>query len=132
MDMSWATLGEPQLAKLKVCALKLSSDIRSYCLLQAASSNSKNIFDNLPSLQAPKLSELFGKLDRYLSTGPKHVIDVLAWWYENREDYLCHHCMALDYLSIQGKFYYLDVGYIFDHGLLLATLVDVEHTFSQG
>ena len=32
MDMSWATSGEPQLAKSKVCAPTLSSYIRSYCL----------------------------------------------------------------------------------------------------
>jgi hypothetical protein len=40
--------------------------------------------------------------------------------------------MALDYLSIPGKLYYLNVGYFFDHKLLLATSVDVERTFSQG
>jgi hypothetical protein len=77
-------------------------------------SKSKNIFDNLPSLQAPKLAELLGELDKYLSTGPEHVTDALAWWYEHRDDYPRLHQMALDYLSIPGKLYYLNVGYFFE------------------
>jgi hypothetical protein len=40
--------------------------------------------------------------------------------------------MALDYLSIPGKFKYLDIGNFLDHQFILATSVDVERTFSQG
>jgi len=93
---------------------------------------SKNIFDNLPSLQAPKLAELHGKLDKYLSTDPEHVTDALAWWYKHKHVYPSLHQMVLDYLSIPGKLEYLNVGNFLDHELLLATSVDVERTFSQG
>src|SRR5271155_2295066 len=64
--------------------------------------SSKNIFDNLPALQAPKPAELHGEVDRYLSTDPEHVTDVLVWWYEHKHIYPCLHRMALDYLSIPG------------------------------
>ena len=84
-----------------------SSSITPYCLLQAALFESQNIFDNLPSLQAPKLAELHGELDNFLSTDPKHVTDALAWWYVHKDKYLCLHWMALDYLSIPGKFDYM-------------------------
>ena len=40
--------------------------------------------------------------------------------------------MALDYLSIPGRLEYLNVGDFLDHQFVLATSVDVEHTFSQG
>ena len=76
--------------------------------------------------------ELHGKLDKYLSTDPEHVTDALAWWYEHKHVYPRLHWMALDYLSIPGKLEYLNIGNFLDHELLLATSVDVEHTFSQG
>jgi hypothetical protein len=63
-----------------------------------------NIFDNLPSLQAPRPAELRGELDRYLGTDPEHVTDALAWWYDHKHVYPRLHRMALDYLSIPGKF----------------------------
>ena len=63
---------------------------------------SKNIFDNLPALQAPKPMELHGELDRYLSTDPEHVTDALAWWYEHKHVYPRLYRMAMDYLSIPG------------------------------
>jgi len=62
-----------------------------------------NIFDNLPALTAPTTVELRDELDRYLSTDPEHVIDALAWWYENRAVYPHLHQMALDYLCIPGS-----------------------------
>jgi hypothetical protein len=71
------------------------------------SSKSKNIFDNLPSLQAPKLAELRGELDNFLSTDPEHVTDALAWWYAHKDEYPRLHRMALDYLSIPGKLEYM-------------------------
>ena len=45
---------------------------------------SKNIFDNLPTLSTPTLKELQDELDRYLSTDPELVTDVLMWWTERR------------------------------------------------
>ena len=69
-------------------------------------SESKNIFDNLPSLQAPKRAELHGKLDNFLSTDPEHITDALAWWYTHKDEYLRLHQMALDYLSIPDKLEY--------------------------
>ena len=93
--------------------------------------NSKNIFDNLPALQAPKPSELRGELDSYLSTDPEHVTDALVWWYEHKHVYPRLHRMALDYLSIPGKFYF---SFLLQFLLIIfiATSVDVERTFSQG
>jgi hypothetical protein len=43
---------------------------------------SKNIFDDLPALTAPKASELCDELKHYLSTDLEFVPDVLGWWYE--------------------------------------------------
>lgn len=63
---------------------------------------SENIFDDLPALIAPAATELCGELDRYLSTDPEHVTDVLAWWYARRAIYPRLHQMALDYLTIPG------------------------------
>ena len=39
-------------------------------------------FDTLPSLAAPKASDLHSKLDRYLGSDPEFVSDVLAWWFK--------------------------------------------------
>lgn len=75
-----------------------SSDSESH-----KSSISKNIFDNLPALQAPKPTELGDELDRYLSTDPEHAANPLAWWYEHKHVYPRLHRMARDYLSIPGK-----------------------------
>ncbi len=69
-----------------------------------------NIFDNLPSLQAPRPAELHSKLDKYLGTDPEHVTDALAWWYEHKHMYPHLHRMALDYLSIPGKFYQIPIS----------------------
>src|SRR5882757_6424682 len=65
---------------------------------------SSNIFDNLPALSAPKTKELRDELDRYLSTDPEHVIDVLKWWTERKSMFPHLSRMALDYLSIPGEF----------------------------
>lgn len=60
------------------------------------------MFYNLPSLAAPKPSELRDELDRYLSTDPENVENMLAWWHERRGTYPQLSRMALDYLSIPG------------------------------
>lgn len=63
----------------------------------------QNVFDNLPSLAAPSRKELRDEIDRYLSTDPEKVDNVLLWWYEHRAVYPCLSRMALDYLTIPGK-----------------------------
>ena len=68
----------------------------------ASTSEPENMFDDLPALIVPASTELRGELDRYLSTDPEHVTDVLAWWYERRAIYPRLHRMALDYLTIPG------------------------------
>lgn len=60
------------------------------------------MFDNLPALVAPAPAELRGELERYLSTDPEHVTDVLEWWYKRKAIYPRLHRMALDYLTIPG------------------------------
>ena len=64
---------------------------------------SKNVFDNLPSLGAPTPAELRDEYERYLSTDPEVVNDVLLWWSERRAMYPYLSRMALDYLTIPGK-----------------------------
>ena len=59
-----------------------------------------NIFNNLPSLAAPKAAELHDELTCYLSTDPEQVVDVLMWWSEHKATYPHLARMALDYLSI--------------------------------
>jgi|SRR5882762_9773662 len=61
-----------------------------------------NVFDTLPSLAAPKHAELRDKLDRFLSTDPEQVDDVLAWWFEHCAMFPHLSRMALDYLTIPG------------------------------
>jgi hypothetical protein len=40
------------------------------------------MFDDLPALAAPRPSDLRDELERYLSTDPEHVANVLLWWFE--------------------------------------------------
>jgi hypothetical protein len=65
------------------------------------------MFDSLPSLGTPKQSELRDELDRYLSTDPEAVEDVLMWWHGSRAAYPHLSRMALDYLTIPGMFFHL-------------------------
>jgi hypothetical protein len=74
--------------------------------VEMSGKRSENIFDNLPALSAPRMRELRDELDRYLSTDPEHVVDVLAWWTERKSMYPHLSRMALDYLSIPGEFIY--------------------------
>jgi hypothetical protein len=57
----------------------------------------------LPSLVAPKVTELRDELDCYLSTDPEYTTDMLGWWYEHCASFPQLSCMALDYLSTPGK-----------------------------
>lgn len=63
-----------------------------------------NIFDNLPSLAKPKTSRLRDELGNYLGTDIEEVEDPIAWWNERRSVYPRLSRMALDYLSVPGKF----------------------------
>ena len=62
-----------------------------------------NIFDNIPALAKPKLSELHVKLMAFLSPDPEHVDDVLTWWFERRSLYPRLYWMALNYLTLPGE-----------------------------
>ena len=90
-----------------------------------------NIFDTLPALSAPKLSELRDELDSYLSTDPEHVIDALAWWVGKHATYPHLSRMALNYLSIPGR-WNLQHSFMLLTRYLTATSVDVECIFSHG
>jgi hAT family C-terminal dimerisation region len=72
--------------------------------IQLKSTASKNIFDNIPALLAPKASDLRSELEQYLNMDPEDVTDVLLWWYEQKHICPCLHCMALDYFSIPREF----------------------------
>jgi hypothetical protein len=61
------------------------------------------MFDDLPSLSAPTWKELRDELDRYLSTDPEMVEEVLMWWHEHWGMYPYLSRMALDYLMIPGR-----------------------------
>jgi hypothetical protein len=97
---------------------------------------SDNIFDNLPILSIPlRTVNEHTELDAYLNSdvadpgknGP------LFWWYEHAHIYPHLSRMALDYLSIPGKFFMkLPAQYSLLTTYFLATTVDVERTFSQG
>ena len=65
------------------------------------------MFYNLPSLAPPKAADLCDELNRYLSTDPEAVEDVLAWWYARRGLFPRLSRMALDYLSIPGMLSHL-------------------------
>jgi hypothetical protein len=94
-------------------------------------SPSKNMFDDLPTVAAPRDTDLRDELDRFLSTDPEHVKNVLAWWFERQHIYPQLSRMALDYLSIPGVCYVLDLD-ITNIDIFIATSVNVERVFSQG
>jgi hypothetical protein len=79
--------------------------------IEMSEKRSKNIFDNLPALSAPRIRELCDELDRYLSTDPKHVVDVLMQWMERKSMYPNLSHMALDYLSIPDELIYTFKSY---------------------
>jgi hypothetical protein len=76
------------------------------------------MFDDLPALATPKVSELHNELDRFLGTDPEHVQDVLMWWFERWHTYPRLSRMARDYLSIPGRrntkiIYFVPLTYLF-------------------
>ncbi|KAG6817068.1 hypothetical protein H0H87_000247 [Tephrocybe sp. NHM501043] len=50
-------------------------------------STSRNIFDNLPSLSAPRVASTQDELDCYLSTDPEIIVDAIQWWTKRRSMY---------------------------------------------
>ena len=60
------------------------------------------MFDELPALAAPRPSDLCDKLQCYLNSDPKHIVDILQWWFERQHTYLALSHMAMDYLTIPG------------------------------
>jgi hypothetical protein len=56
------------------------------------------------------------------------MADAISWWHCHGDKYPRLSVMALDYLSIPGK---LHIRYNAVANTMLATLVDVEHIFSQ-
>jgi hypothetical protein len=68
-----------------------------------------NIFDDLPALQDQTLENrgLHDELERFLSTERElGVKNGLVWWFERKHIYPRLYRMAMDYLSIPGKFIY--------------------------
>lgn len=62
-----------------------------------------NIFDNLPSFQAPRAGELSDELARYLSTDVEAVDDPIQWWTDRRAQYPNLSRMAIDFLTLPGE-----------------------------
>jgi hypothetical protein len=90
-------------------------------LMHQSQDSTLNIFDNMPALTMLKGIKVTDELTLYLSTGPEHVLDVLAWWYEKRTVYPTLACMALDYLSIPATS--VNVERVFSHGRLILSHV---------
>ena len=65
----------------------------------------ENIFDSLPSL-APlgRSTGVMDELRLFLNMEPENVANAVQWWDENRADYPRLYRMALDYLTIPGKY----------------------------
>jgi hypothetical protein len=61
------------------------------------------MFDDLPTLAAPKASTLRDELQCFLNSDPEFVQDVLLWWFEHRHVYPRLSRMAMDYLTIPGE-----------------------------
>ena len=75
-----------------------------FAFQQQLASRSTNMFDKLPSLAAPKPSDLHDELECYLNTDPEHVTDVLLWWFKRQHTYPTLSRMAMDYLTIPGAY----------------------------
>ena len=95
-----------------------------------------NIFDTLLALSVPKLSELCDELNSYLSTDPEHVIDALAWWVDKCTTYPHLSRMALDYLTIPSRSYFVEplltyilTGIVQQHLLMLSGYSVVDGSF---
>jgi hypothetical protein len=80
--------------------------VQFYLIINTWINEIQNMFDNLPTLAAPRAANLRDELARYLSTDPEQVKDVLHWWTERKVTYPRLSQMALDYLSIPGNCFF--------------------------
>ena len=91
----------------------------------------KNIFDSLPAICAPKAADLRDELDRYLSTDPEHTDNVLLWWAKRKMP--IHAYLAWRWTTSQFPVCTLScVTAIPVLTSIVATSVDVERVFSKG
>ena len=72
----------------------------------------KDLLSCLSSAPAPSNSALKSELDQYLNTDPETVKDPLLWWVKKKAVYPCLLCMACNYLSILGKYYFILIKFI--------------------
>lgn len=86
----------------------------------------------MPALAPPKSSELGNELERYLSADIEDVRDAVAWWHAHQAVYPRLSRMALDYLTIPGKYHPPSPLQVILIYFVLATSVDVERLFSCG
>lgn len=63
-------------------------------------------FGNLSVTTCPRESEI----QEYLALPVENVQDPLKWWTDNKKVYPNLHRMALDYLSIPSKYYFIYIG----------------------
>lgn len=77
------------------------------------------------------LPDQLSEMDKYLRADIVKVANPLKWWTDNVHVYPQLSRMALDYLSIPGKFQHYIV-FIFVTNVVLATSTAVERVFSQG
>ena len=60
------------------------------------------MYDNLPDLATVSLDH-HDELEHYLSMDPEDVRDGILWWHDRCATFPHLSCMALNYLSIPGK-----------------------------
>ena len=91
------------------------------------------MFNNMLFLSVPRKAAMVDELTRYLASPTEASSDPLLWWIEKRAVYPRLSWMALNYLSIPGQLYLaLLLPFLTSFFIISATLVDVEHVFSQG
>lgn len=79
-----------------------------------------------------RVSEKGNEIERYLAVPIEDTNDPLVWWADHRALYPRLSHMALDYLSIPGKFVLSSAFDPCTNLSLLATSVNVERVFSKG
>lgn len=79
----------------------LSHDNKLTVMIQ----DSGNIFNHLSAFEPPKPSDQQLELNCYLTSDIEDVVDALEWWYKEHTTFPQLSQMALDYLSIPGKFH---------------------------
>lgn len=93
-----------------------SLDLQNDSYQKNSATSTSNIFDDLPSLKLAEATEPQDELERFLSTERDlRVKDGLHWWVEHKHLYPRLHRMALDYLSIPGKFFFFCNRMLIDH-----------------